>query len=211
MLTIRTVIVDDHFLVRRGIHSILDQDSRFVIVAEASNGAEAIEVVERECPDLVLLDLQLPDMNGVEVCEKITRSHPQIAVLLLTAFIDHDRVDAGLRAGARGYLLKDAENLNLPEQLMTAIQGHHVLDPRVADVLTDFVRGQAPGAHVLTIREITILRLVAEGLTNKEIGNQLHLSENTVKGHIKEILAKTGAKNRIHAVLICKERNILKI
>lgn len=206
---IKTVVVDDHILVRKGIHSILDQDLRFTIVGEAASGLEAIQIIDDTNPDLVLLDLHLPDMNGVEVCEQIIKSHPEIVVMILTAFIDHDRVDAGLRAGARGYLLKDTENLNLPEQLITAIQGHHVLDPRAADVLTDFFLGQSPGPQVITVREISILRLVAEGLTNKEIGDQLHLSENTVKGHLKDILAKTGAKNRIQAVLISKERRIL--
>ena len=209
MQPVRTILVDDHSLVRRGLHSILDHDSRFLIVGEASHGVEAIQKIEQLLPDLVLLDLQLPDMSGVEVCEQVSKAYPQIVILILTAFIDHDRVDAGLRAGARGYLLKDAENLNLPEQLMTAIHGHHVLDPRAADVLTDFMCSQTPGPQVLTVREISILRLISEGLTNKEIGDQLHLSENTVKGHLKEILGKTGAKNRIQAVLICKERNIL--
>jgi DNA-binding NarL/FixJ family response regulator len=208
-MTYKTVIVDDHLLVRQGIRSILDQDDRFSIEGEASTGAEALRIIEKVHPDLVLLDLMLPDISGIEVCELITKKSPQTIVLILTAFIDHDRVDAVLRAGARGYLLKDAENLNLTDQLITALQGHHVFDPRAADVLTDCLRRQTPGPEVLTIREISIVRLIAEGLTNNEIGNQLNLSENTVKGHLKDILAKTRAKNRIQAVLLCKERNII--
>lgn len=208
-LPIRIFIVDDHILVRRGIRSILEQDPRFVILGEASTGHEAMNQIRQIKPDLVLLDLQLPDMNGLEVCEQISHSFPNTIILILSAFIDHERVEAVLRAGARGYLLKDAENLNLPEQLITACCGHHVFDPRAADVLSDYVTNKAPDVHLMTAREISILKLTSEGLTNKEIGDQLHLSENTIKGHIKEILAKTGAKNRIQAVLICKERNIL--
>jgi len=208
-LPIRIFIVDDHILVRRGIRSILEQDTRFVILGEASTGHEAMNQIRLIKPDLVLLDLQLPDMNGLDVCEQISRSFPNMIILILSAFIDHERVEAGLRAGARGYLLKDAENLNLPEQLITACCGHHVFDPRAADVLSDYVTNKASDVHLLTAREISILKLTSEGMTNKEIGNRLHLSENTIKGHIKEILAKTGAKNRIQAVLICKERNML--
>lgn len=208
-LPIRIFIVDDHILVRRGIRSILEPDNRFVILGEAASGSEALNQIRLLEPDVVLLDLQLPDMNGLEVCEQISHTYPNLVVLILSAFIDHERVEAGLRAGARGYLLKDAENLNLPDQLMTACCGHHVFDPRAADVLSDYVTNKAPDFNLLTSREISILKLTSEGLTNKEIGDQLHLSENTIKGHIKEILTKTGAKNRIQAVLICKERNLL--
>ena len=196
-------------MVRRGIRSILEQDPRFLILGEAGTGSDALHDIRHLNPDLVLLDLQLPDMNGLEVCEQISKTYPHMIVLILSAFIDHERVEAGLRAGARGYLLKDAENLNLPEQLMTACCGHHVFDPRAADVLSDYVTNKAPDVQLLSSREISILKLTSEGLTNKEIGDQLHLSENTIKGHVKEILAKIGAKNRIQAVLICKGRNIL--
>lgn len=209
MTLYKILIVDDHELVRRGLRSILDQDPRFNLIGEATTGQEAIELVDHIKPDLILLDLLLPDMNGIEVCEQITKSHPEIAIIILTAFIDRHRVDACLRAGARGYLLKDAENLDLPAQLITALKGHHVLDPRATDLLTDYVRRQPVGTQVLTPREISILRLISEGCTNKEIGDQLNLSENTVKGHVKEILGKTNAKTRVQAVLIAKNKGIL--
>lgn len=208
MKTYKILIVDDHELVRRGLRSILDQDSRFTLVGEAMTGSEAIELVEKVQPDLILLDLLLPDMNGIEVCKQIIKLHPDIAIIILTAYIDRDRVDACLRAGARGYLLKDAENLDLPGQLVTALKGHHIFDPRATDLLTEYVKHQPVGTQVLTNREISILRLVAEGYTNKEIGDELSLSENTVKGHIKDILGKTNAKTRIQAVLLAKQKGI---
>ncbi len=209
MKAYKILIVDDHELVRRGLKSILDQDSRFTLVGEATTGKDAIKLVDKVQPDLILLDLLLPDLTGIEVCEQIIKSHPDIAIIILTAFIDRSRVDACLRAGARGYLLKDAENLDLPSQLMTALKGHHVLDPRATDLLTEYVKHQPVGTKVLTSREISILRLIAEGYTNQEIGDQLNLSENTVKGHIKEILSKTSTKTRIQAVLLAKQKGIL--
>jgi len=148
-------------------------------------------------------------MGGVELCQRISEANPQTAVLILTAFIDRGLVDACLRAGARGYLLKDAENLHLQEQLLAVVQGHAALDPRAADVLTDYLLEHKPSPEVLSLRELEVLRLIAQGLTNKEVGAKLYISENTVKGHVKEILTKMNARNRIEAVLVAKERGLL--
>ena len=207
MNPIRVVLVDDHRIVRRGLRSILDPDPRFEVVGEASDGAEALRVVAEQHPDVVLLDLQLPTMGGVELCHRIVQVSPEIAVLILTAFIDRNLVNVGLRAGARGYLLKDVENLHLRERLLSVVQGHTALDPRAADVLVDSVCERPPQA--LNLREMGMLRLIAQGLTNREIGEQLHLSENTVKGYVKTILSKMGARNRIEAVFLARERSLI--
>ena len=209
MSPLRVVLVDDHHIVRQGLRSILEPDSRFEVVGEAGNGADALRIVAEQQPDIVLLDLKLPDMGGVELCQRISEANPQTAVLILTAFIDRGLVDACLRAGARGYLLKDAENLHLQEQLLAVVQGHAALDPRAADVLTDYLLEHKPSPEVLSLRELEVLRLIAQGLTNKEIGAKLYISENTVKGHVKEILTKMNARNRIEAVLVAKERGLL--
>jgi two-component system response regulator DevR len=206
---VRVVLVDDHRIVRQGLRSILDPDPRFEVVGEASNGADALRIVVEQRPDIVLLDLKLPGIGGVELCQRMVQISPKMAVLILTAFIDRNLVDACLRAGARGYLLKDAENLHLREQLLAVAQGHAALDPRAADVLTDYIHQYDPPPEVLTLREMEILRLIAQGLTNKEIGSRLHLSENTVKGYVKDILAKMDVRNRIEAVLRAKERGLL--
>ena len=207
MNPIRVVLVDDHRIVRQGLRSILDPDPRFEVVGEAANGAEALCVVAEQQPDIVLLDLQLPSMGGVELCHRIVQASPEIAVLILTAFIDRNLVNVVLQAGARGYLLKDAEKLRLQERLLSVVQGHTALDPRAADVLADCVR-QRP-AQALNLREMEILRMIAQGLTNREIGDQLHLSENTVKGYVKNILSKMGARNRIEAVFVARERSLI--
>jgi DNA-binding NarL/FixJ family response regulator len=203
----RVVLVDDHRIVRQGLRSILGPDPRFEVVGEASSGAEALRVVAEKQPDVVLLDLQLPGMGGVELCHRIVQASPEVAILILTAFIDRNLVNACLQAGARGYLLKDAENLRLPERLLSVVEGHTALDPRAADVLVESVREQLPQA--LNLREMEMLRLIARGLTNREIGDQLHLSENTVKGYLKTILSKMGARNRIEAVYLARERSLI--
>ncbi len=207
MKPIRVVLVDDHRIVRQGLRSILDPDPRFEVVGEAANGDEALCVVAEQQPDIVLLDLQLPSMGGVELCHRIVEASPEIAVLILTAFIDRNLVNVVLKAGARGYLLKDAENLRLQERLLSVVQGHTALDPRAADVLADYVR-QRP-LQALNLREMEILRLIAQGLTNREIGEQLYLSENTIKGYVKTILSKMGARNRIEAVFLARERSLI--
>jgi two-component system, NarL family, response regulator DevR len=203
------LLVDDHRIVRQGLRSILDPDPDFRVVGEASDGAGAIALAAELQPDIVLLDLKLPDMDGISVCQRILETCPRTAVLILSAFIDQALVNACLRVGARGYLLKDVENLHLKEQLSSVINGYAALDPRAAGMLTDFVRQQSAAADTLSLRNIEILRLIAQGLTNREISARLHLSENTIKGYVKEILAKMGAHNRIEAVLMAKERGIL--
>jgi len=209
MNPIRVVLVDNHHIVRQGLRSALDPDPRFEVVGEAASGAEALRVVTEQQPDVVLLDLKLGDMSGTDLCRPLIQASPRTAVLILTAFIDRNLVDVCLRAGARGYLLKDAESLRLPEQILTVVEGHVALDPRAADVLTSYLQQYDPLPELLNMRELKVLRLIAQGLTNKEIGGQLHLSENTVKGYVKEILAKLGVRNRVEAVLQAKERGLI--
>jgi len=209
MNPIRILLVDDHRIVRQGLRSILDPDPEFEVVGETGDGASALQVVTELQPDIVLLDLKLPDMDGVVLCQRIMEFCPQTAVLVLTAFIDQTLVNACLRAGARGYLLKDAENLRLKENLKAVVQGYAALDPRAAGMLTDFIRRQPSGGDILSLRDLEVLRLIAQGLTNREISTRLYLSENTVKGYVKEVMAKMGVHNRVEAVLLAKDRGIL--
>jgi two-component system response regulator DevR len=209
MKPIRVLLVDDHHIVRQGLRSILDPDPAFEVVGEAGNGGDALQLVTQHLPDVVLLDLKLPDIGGVELCQRILQTSPQSAVLVLTGFIDRDMVNACLRAGARGYLLKDAEHLHLQEHILAVASGHAALDPRAASVLADYVLREDPPPESLSLRELEVLRLIAQGMTNREIGQQLYLSENTIKGYVKEILSKMGVHNRIEAVLLAKERGLI--
>lgn len=209
MKPMRIVLVDNHSIVRQGLRSILDPDPRFEVVGEAATGADALRLVAEQQPDLVLLDLKLPDTRGVELCQPMIHASPQTAVVILTAFLDRHLVEACLRAGARGYLLKEAENLHLQEHLLNVVQGHTALDPRAADFLVNHIRRDSPPPELLNGREIEILRLVSQGLGNGEIAGQLCLSENTVRGYMKDILTKLKVHNRIVAVLRAKEQGLI--
>jgi DNA-binding NarL/FixJ family response regulator len=179
------------------------------VIGEAATGAEAMTRVEENPPDVVILDLKLTDISGAELCRQIVRQSPRTAVMILTGYYEYDLVCACLQAGARGYLIKDAEHLNLPEQLISMVQGHAVLDPRAADVLTDFMNNQRQSVDPLSARELEIIRLISQGLSNHEISTQLHITENTIKSHIKEIFSKLDVHNRIEAVVVAKKRGIL--
>ncbi len=209
MKPVRLVLVDDHKIVRQGLRFILDPDPRFEVVGEAGSGEEALDLVSELKPDAVILDLNLPGIGGTEICRRIIERHPEVTVLILTAFIDRQLVDACLRAGARGYLLKDAEDLHLEEQILAAVRGQTPLDPRAARIVTDFLLQHKPPPEDLTLREVEVLQLMAQDLTNKEIGARLYISENTVKQHVKQILAKLEARNRVEAVLKARDRNLL--
>lgn len=206
---IRVLIVDDHRIVRQGLHLVLDPDPCFAIVGETGDGEEAIRLVAGLKPQVVLLDLKLPDMDGVSVCQRVLQVCPETLVIILTAFIDPNLVNTCLQAGARGYLVKDAEDLRLREQIRAVVAGHAALDPRAAGILTDLVQRRAVSVDALRLRDLEILRLIAQGLTNREVGEQLHLSENTIKGYVKEILAKLGAHSRIEAVMLAKKQGLL--
>ncbi len=210
MSLVRVVLVDDHGIVRQGLRSILDPDPQFEVVGEAANGAEALRIVRQRQPDFVLLDLQLPDMGGVEICKRIVQISPETTVLILTAFIDRHLVSACLQAVAKGYLLKDADTLDLREQLLRAVHGHSAMDTRAVDLLAESIRSREPLPEQLNLREMEVLRLIAKGLTNKEIGATLHLSENTVKWYVKGILTKMDAQNRTQAALLGQERGLLQ-
>ncbi|MCL5736338.1 MAG: response regulator transcription factor [Actinobacteria bacterium] len=209
MKPVRVLLVDDHKVVRQGLRSALEPDPRFEVVGEASSGEDALRLAAEENPDVVILDLRLPGMGGAETCRNIIQSNPDVVVLILTAFIDRQLVDDCLRAGARGYLLKDAETLHLEEQVLAAVHGHAALDPRAAGIVTDYLLHHKPPSEDLSLRELEVLHLVSLDLTNREIGAKLYISENTVKQHIKKILAKLEARNRVEAVHKARERNLL--
>jgi two-component system, NarL family, response regulator DevR len=210
MKPIRILLVDDHRLVRQGIHSILDSDPRFLVIGEAATGPEAIRQVQAAPDiDIVILDLKLEGVSGAELCRQIIQMSPKTAVLILTGYFEYDLVCACLQAGARGYLIKDAEQLNLPEKLIAVMEGHAVLDPRAADALTDYMNSQRCPGDMLSPRELEILRLISQGLNNQEISGLLHITENTIKSHNKEIFAKLDVHNRIEAVVIAKKRGLL--
>ena len=194
------LIVDDHAVVRQGLRIFLDTEGEFEVVGEAPNGEEAIRLARALRPDIVLMDLLMPGMGGTEATRLIRAELPDVEVVALTSVLDDESVVAAVRAGAIGYLLKSAEADDLRRSLRAAAAGQVQLDPAAAALLVHEVRAPAI-VETLTDREGEVMRLLAQGLANKEIGRDLRISEDTVKTHVSRILAKLGAHSRTQAVL----------
>lgn len=206
---IRLVIVDDHSIVREGLCSILNAEPDFQVVGEASNGEEALRVVARTRPDVVLLDLKMPGAPGADVCRDITAKRPETAVIILTAFLDSDMIYRCIQAGAKGYVVKDVERADLKRKIRAAARGDGVLDEKAASPVLERLRKGTAAPVQLTEREVTILRHIAEGLTNKEIGAQLYLSEATVKDQLRKVMDKFGVEHRISAVIAASKQGLI--
>ena len=205
---IRVLIVDDHPVVREGLRALLTVERDMVVVGEAGSAEDALTSVGQLAPDVVVLDIKLKDDDGIEVCREIKERRPETAVIMLSAFWDDFLTRRALQAGADGYLLKHAERFDLQKSIRAVARGEPVLDPALVGPVFGQLRQQRAldKERALTRRDLALLRLVAQGLTNKEIAGHLHLSPHTVKEYLSVIMAKLGAKNRVHAVLLAKDR-----
>jgi DNA-binding NarL/FixJ family response regulator len=203
---IRILAVDDHPMLREGIASLVASQSDMELVAEASTGREAFEQFRNYRPDLTLMDLQMPDMDGMEAMVAIRDEFPEARIIVLTTYKGDVQVLRALKAGARAYLLKGLLRKELLETIRAVHRGEKRIPPEVAAVLADHVVDEA-----LTSREIDVLRLIAGGNANKLIGDQLSITEETVKGYVKSILSKLGAKDRTHAVTVALKRGIIHL
>ena len=203
---IRILAVDDHPMLREGIASLVASQSDMKLVAEASTGLEALEQFRNHRPDLTLMDLQMPDMDGIEAMVAIRGEFPEARIIVLTTYKGDVQVLRALKAGARAYLLKGLLRKELLETIRAVHRGEKRISPEVAAVLADHLVDEA-----LTSREIEVLRLIAGGNANKLIGDQLSITEGTVKGYVKSILSKLGAKDRTHAVTVALKRGIIHL
>lgn len=202
---IRVVLADDHAVVRKGIREFLEEEGDIVVVAEATDGGQAIALVAEHEPDVVVLDIQMPGVSGIEAGRRIKTDHPKVRVLILTAYDDEPYIFALLKAGANGYILKNAESAQLIQAVRAVHSGESPLDPAVMQKVVQHVTaGRPSGARdtveALTDREIEILRLVAKGLTNRAIGLALGISDRTVQGHLANIYGKLHVSSRTEAV-----------
>ncbi|NPA90894.1 MAG: response regulator transcription factor [Chloroflexi bacterium] len=200
---VRIVLVDDHQVVRQGLRAILQQEPHFEIVGETGDGIHAITLISHLKPDIALVDIRLADMSGLEVCRHAVELSPHTRVIILTAYLDSNLVHQALRAGARGYLLKDAEQMALVERIYQVLRGEYAFDPRVTHTLAEYAVQHPPPEDdqvLLSPRELEILKLVAQGMTNVEIADMLYLSPATVKDYVRNITTKLGARNRVEAV-----------
>jgi DNA-binding NarL/FixJ family response regulator len=206
MTVIRILLVDDHEIVREGLQTLLGEEEDFEVVGVAADGAAAVGLVQKHRPDVVLMDLVMPGMDGIETTRRILKAAPATRVLVLTTFAEDQHVRAAIQAGAIGYLLKDVLKPDLLRALREAAAGRPTLHPEAQQYLMREVTGKSasaePGLHAsLTERESGILRLIAQGRSNKEIALALSLTEGTVKGYVSTIFDKLGVEDRTQAAL----------
>ena len=217
--TIKVMLVDDQNLVREGIKSLLNLAGHIAIVGEAGDGEEALTKMDELKPDVILMDIRMPKLDGIETLKRMQSSNIAIPVIILTTFDDHELVLNGIRAGARGFLLKDVSLESLVEAIDTVAKGETLIQPAVTErVIKGFTELQKDGPSKiekdpvqdpLTQREIEILRLMAGGYSNKEISRAIFKSEGTIKNHVSNILAKLGVRDRTRAVLKALEIGVI--
>jgi DNA-binding NarL/FixJ family response regulator len=204
---IRVLICDDQEMVREGIQAILSTVPEIYVVGVASNGAQAIEAVEQWNPDVVLMDLNMPGVNGIQATRAIHEKYPQIGILALTTYDADEWVFDAIRAGAAGYLLKDTPRAMLVQAITGTAQGQSYVDPGVAGKLLDHIAGTTASidtslASTLSAREREVLRLLADGLSNADIAKELYLSEGTVRNYVSSLFIKLGVSDRTQAAVI---------
>jgi len=198
------LVVDDHAMVRSGLVVLIDGTSDLEVVGEAADGEQAVELAIERQPDVVLMDLSMPVMDGVEATRALLTERPDSVVVVLTSFSDQARVSEALKAGAVGYMLKDCDPRDLLAAIRSAADGHAPLDPRVARALLPTATTASP-ADGLSTREREVLRLVAQGLANKQVGTRLGISERTVKAHLGRVFREIGVSDRTSAALWAQE------
>jgi DNA-binding NarL/FixJ family response regulator len=207
---VRVLLVDDHEVVRMGLRTLLDKREGLTVVAEAGTVAEAVSAAGQHRPDVVVMDIRLPDGNGVEACREIRGEMPEVKVIMLTSYADDEAVYGSIMAGAAGYLLKQTRGQNLAEAIERVARGESLLDPSVTEKVLARMRALASGEGdelaALTDQERKVLVFIAEGKTNKEIAAEVFLSDKTVKNYVSSILSKLNLRRRSEAAAFMAER-----
>ncbi len=203
--------MDDHEVVRLGLKGLLNRNPGFTVVSEAGSVQESVEKAAQTKPDVIIMDVRLPDGSGVEACRRILKDHPEMKIIMLTSFPDDDVVIEAILAGASGFVLKEIKGNSLVEAVEKVAQGQSLLDPNVTKNVLQYMKKREDGVSerledLLTPRELKVLSLVAEGKTNKEIGDELYLSERTVRNHLSRVLHKLNVNNRAQAAALFAAR-----
>ena len=210
-MAIRVVIADDHNVVRKGIRDLLSDEDDITVVGEARNGLEAVDLALALQPDVVVMDIAMPEMTGVEATRQLRAQTPGVRVLVLTAYDDDPYIYGLLDAGATGYILKTAESREIVRAVRATAAGQSAIDPAVAPRLIARLTQAPAGGDTLTERELDVLRRAARGLTNKQIGADLAISDRTVQNHLANIYAKLGVASRTEAVTAALQRQLIKL
>jgi DNA-binding NarL/FixJ family response regulator len=203
-VSVRVFLLDDHEVVRRGLTDLLEGDDELEVVGEAGTAEEALARIPAVRPDVAVLDVRLPDGNGIEVCREIRSRHPEIACLMLTSFADDEAMFAAIMAGAAGFLLKQVRGIELVEGVRRAARGESLLDPATTARVLDRIRTRADEEDELselTAQERVLLGHIADGLTNRQIGEKMHLAEKTIKNYVSNLLSKLGMSRRTEAAV----------
>jgi DNA-binding NarL/FixJ family response regulator len=208
---IRIIVTDDHPVVREGLVAILSTQPDFTIVGDAASGPATLELAQELHPDIVLLDLAMPEMDGVETLRQLQRIVPETRVIIFTAFDTDERILSAVRAGAQGYLLKGAPRNDIFQAIRVVFRGGSLLEPMIAQKLLRQVSHDSATDVTLTPRELDVLRLLARGLQNKEIAIELGITGRTTKFHVGSLLRKLGAGNRTEAVAIAAQRGLIRL
>lgn len=213
METIRVLIADDHAFFRDGLRGLLRLVPEVEVVGEAATGAEAIRQAAALQPDIILMDLQMPDLNGIEATQRILQRSPHIGILVLTMYEDDDSVFAAMRTGARGYLLKGADRLEIGRAIRAVGSGEAIFSPAIAQRLTQYFaaiapRTPAPAFPQLSDREQEVLELIAQGLNNGEIAVRLQVSEKTIRNHVSNIFTKLQVADRAQAIIRARDAGL---
>lgn len=208
---IRVLLADDHTVVRKGIREVLCEEPDMDVVGEARNGEEAIDLALALQPDVVVMDIAMPVLSGVEATRQIRAQAPQVRILVLTAYDDDPYIDALLDAGATSYVLKTAESRDIVRAVRSTAVGQPALDPAVAARLITRATRPAANSDTLTERELAVLHLAARGLTNKQIGGDLGISDRTVQNHLANTFAKLGVSSRTEAVTAALQRQLIRL
>lgn len=214
MDAIKILIADDHPVVREGLNSMLSREVDFKVIGEAKDGAETVNKVAELRPDVVLMDLRMPEMDGVEAMRRIRTTDPQVKFIILTTYSDDDYIFSGIEAGARAYLLKDAPREELFKAIRSVYRGESLIQPVVASKLLDRfsqLSRRTPSGEELSERELEVLCLMAKGAANKEISAELKIAQSTVKTHITNIFQKLGVNDRTEAVTQALKRGIIRL
>ena len=212
--TVTVLIVDDHQIVRRGITTFLETEPGIEVLGEAENGREAVTLAQELEPDVILMDLVMPEMDGIEAIRQIRSQQSKSQILVLTSFSSDDKIFPAVKAGALGYLLKDTSPEELTRAIRQATEGHATLNPTVASrLLREFSSETEPATPIepLTEREIEVLGLITRGLTNEQIGEKLFISEATVRTHVSHILGKLNLANRTQAALWALRKGLVAL